>query len=379
MVALGLADKQIGLIVSISWGIQIFMALMSGVIADKLGRRKTTFIFDVLAWSVPALISAVAQNFWFFLAAGMVNSVWQITRNSWTCLMVEDADHSQLADIYAWVYISNQLVGFAAPLAGLLIASYSLVPTMRGLYLFAAVMFAIKATLTYRMTQETGQGKIRMHATRHQGALTILGEYRGVLHELLRSPQTLYTAGMMLVLSICLLINGTFWAIMVTEKLHIPAQNLALFTFTKSAVMLSFFFIIMPRLSKLGLHLPIQIGFLGFAASQVLLITAPEGSYAFLVLSVILEACCFAAVSPRIDQMLAMTVDPRERARIQSILYVTVIVLTSPFGWIGGTLSEIDKGLPFVLNVTLFAAGALLAWLSGRAIQKRPAEQALAM
>src|ERR1041385_7820263 len=59
MVALGLSDKQIGLIVSISWGFQIILALLSGVITDKIGRRRTSLLFDILAWSVPALISAL--------------------------------------------------------------------------------------------------------------------------------------------------------------------------------------------------------------------------------------------------------------------------------------------------------------------------------
>ena len=165
MLALGLTDKQIGLIVSISWGFQIILALFSGAITDKLGRRRTTLIFDILSWSLPALISAISQNFWYFLAAGVINSIWRITHNSWTCLLVEDADQGQLIDIYTWIYIANQLVGFVAPLAGILIGVFSLIPTVRGLYLFAAVMFTVKAIVTYRMTQETGQGKIRMHET----------------------------------------------------------------------------------------------------------------------------------------------------------------------------------------------------------------------
>src|SRR6185369_11671286 len=121
MVALGLSDKQIGLIVSISWSFQIVLALLSGVITDKLGRRRTTLIFDILAWSVPALISAIAQNFWYFLVAAVINSVWRITYNSWNCLLIEDAEPKQLADIYSWIYIANLVVGFVAPLAGLLI------------------------------------------------------------------------------------------------------------------------------------------------------------------------------------------------------------------------------------------------------------------
>jgi len=376
MLALGLSDKQIGLIVSISWGFQIVLALLSGVITDKMGRRRTTLIFDILSWSIPALISALAQNFWYFLAAGVINSIWRITQNSWTCLLVEDADQSQLVDIYTWIYIANILVGFIAPLAGVLIGAFSLVPTLRGLYIFAAIMFTLKAAVTYRLTQETGQGKVRLHETRHQSVSGVLGEYKGVLRALLHTPQTLYTAGIMLVLSISAMISGSFWAIIVTEKLHIPAQNLAVFPFVKSAVMLLFFFVVMPRINKMHFKLPMVLGFLGFVASQVLLISAPDQGYFFLIISVFLEACCFAAVSPLVDQMVVLTIDPKERARIQSILYVGIILLTSPFGWIAGTLSGLDKGLPFILNIALFAVGAALAYLAGQAPQKRFAAEA---
>jgi MFS family permease len=371
MIAIGLTDKQIGLIVSISWGFQVFLALLSGVITDKLGRRLTTLIFDILSWSVPALISALAQNFWYFLAAGIINSVWRITHNSWNCLLVEDAEESQLVDIYTWIYIANQIVGFAAPLAGVLIGIFSLIPTVRGLYFFAALMFTVKAVVTYQMTHETKQGAIRMHETRHQSVISILSEYKEVFQGLIHTPKTLYTAGILLVISISTMISGSFWGIIVTEKLHIPAENLAIFPFVKTIIMLGFFFLVNPLINKIHFKLPMTIGFLGFVISQVLLITAANKGYFILLVSVFLEACSFAAVSPLVDKMLVLTIDPKERARILSILYVGIILLTSPFGWIAGTLSVLNKDLPFLLNITLFTAGAALAYLAGKASQAR--------
>jgi MFS family permease len=365
MVALGLADSQIGLILSISWGFQIVMALLGGAITDKLGRRLTTLVFDILAWSIPALIWALAQNFYYFLAASIINSIWRITVNAWTCLLVEDAEPDQLADIYAWIYISNLVVGFVAPLAGVLISTYSLVPTMRGLYLFAAFMFTVKAVVTYWLTEETAQGQVRLQQTRDQSLVHILSEYKGVLSELLRTPQTMYTAGIMLVISVSRMIGGSFWAIIVTEKLHIPAEHIAAFPFIRSAISLAFFFAVTPRLAKMHFKVPMVIGFLSFIASQVVLITTPELGYPSLALSVFLEACSFAAVSPLVDRMTVLTISARERARIQSILYVGIILLTSPFGWIAGTLSEIDKAWPFILNIVLFAVGAMLAYMAG--------------
>jgi len=379
MVALGVADKQIGLIVSISWGCQVVLALLSGVITDKLGRRRTTLLFDILAWSIPALIAALAQNFWFFLVAGVINSAWRVPYNSWTCLLVEDTEPTHVVAIYTWIYIANQIAGLLTPLTGVLIGVLTIVPTMRGLYVFAALMFTLKAVVTYRMTVETTQGNVRLRETRQQSVLAMLRGYHGVLRALLHAPQTFYTAGIMLVMSITTMIGGSFWAIIMTEKLHIPAQNLAVFLFVRSAMMLVFFFVAMPRISKLHFKLPMVFGFLGFIISQVVLITAPDRGYIMLLVSTLLETCSYATVSPLMDHLVALTVAPQERARIQSILFVGIILLTSPFGWIAGTLSGINKSLPFVLNCVLFAVGAALAYLAGQAAHKRRGAATAAM
>ena len=71
--------------------------------------------------------------------------------------------------------------------------------------------------------------------------------------------------------------------------------------------------------------------------------------------------------------MVVLTIDAKERARIQSILQVGIILITTPFGWIAGTLSGLDKSLPFILNIVLFAVGAALAYIAGNASQKNPA------
>jgi hypothetical protein len=246
-----------------------------------------------------------------------------------------------------------------------LIGVFSLIPTVRGLYVFAAVMFTVKAIVTYALTEETAQGKIRMHETREQSMLHVLSGYRSVLSELFRIPETLYTIGIMLVINISNLITGSFWAIIVTEKLHIPAQNIAIFPFIKSAIILAFFFLVMPRLNKMHFRAPMVVGFLGFAASQVVLITAPDLGYPSLIMSVFLEACSFAAVGPFVDRLTVLAISAKERARILSIVYVGIILFTSPFGWIAGTLSEVDKAWPFVLNIVLFAMGAILAYMAG--------------
>jgi MFS family permease len=361
MLAFGLADRQIGLILSLSWACQVVFSLLSGAITDKLGRRWTTMIFDIAAWGGSALISALARDFWPFLVAGLVNSAWRITQNSWSCLLVEDADRDELVGIYSWIYIANIIVGFAAPLAGLLVAKYELVSTVRGLYFFAAAMFTIKALVTFFLTEETGQGKARMSETKGRSLASVLGGYGSVLRRVLKSRETLYTEGLMIVISVTSMISGSFWSILATEKLGLPAKHLAIFPFAKSAVTIILFFALTPKLAKLRFRLPLAFGFLLFAASQLLYALAPHMGYAMLLAGAVLEASGLAIANPLVDRMVVLNVAPEERARIQSILYVGVILVSSPFGWIAGELSQIDRSIPFALNLVLYAVGILLA------------------
>ena len=366
MLNLGLKDSQIGLLISIGLAMQIFSALMSGPITDKLGRRKTTAIFDFISWSIPMLIWAAAQDFRYFVVAALFNGAWRVTLTSWSCLLVEDADPEQLVDIYSWIYISGLLAGFFAPFAGLLINAFSLVPTMRGLYLFSFVMMTAKFIILYFYSTETRQGAIRLEETKHQSLFSLVTGYGDVFKQMLRTPRTLYTLGILLAMNMAGTIGNAFWSILVTQKIHIPEEHIALYPFARAIIMMVFFFLVMPRIKEMKFRNPMLIGFTLLALAQVILITLPEKSYMLLLLSTFIEACSYATVSTQIDRMIVVTVDAQERARIMALLFLIVIIITTPFGWIAGQLSEINRILPFILNISLYFFGAVLVFLAAR-------------
>ncbi|MBN2394565.1 MAG: MFS transporter [Anaerolineae bacterium] len=371
MLALGLTDVQIGLLTSIGLVLQVFWAMMSGPITDKLGRKRTTFIFDVISWSIPCLIWAVAQDFTYFLFGVIVNAVWRVTHNSWQCLLVEDTDPRLLVDIYSWVYIAGLLAAFVSPLTGLLIDKYSLIPTIRGLFLLSLVMMTAKFVTLNALVTETKQGVVRMEETRHQPLFKVVGESKGVLKQILHTPVTLYTAALMVILGITTTVRGTFWPILVTEKLLFPSASLAWYAFARSVVMLLIFFAVMPCLSTMDVRKPMIVGFLGLTASQVLLLVTPVGNAWLLLLSTIVEACSIPLASTLLDKLVVVAVDAKERARIMGLLSVLVIIVTSPFGWIAGQLSEVNRSLPFILNIVLFGVGSLLTYFEMRLLKGR--------
>ncbi len=370
MLALGLTDAQIGLVTSIGLVCQIFWAMMSGAITDKLGRRRATMLSDFVSWSIPCLIWAVSQNFNYFLVAAVFNSVWRISHTSWTCLMVEDTDPKLLIDVYAWIYIANLIVAFIAPFGGLLIERFSLVPTVRGFFIFSFVMMTAKFIATNAMTTETKQGVVRMAETRNQPWSAVLAEYPAVLKQVLASPALLLTAALLIILSISRMVSSTFWAILATEKLLLPDQYLALYFSAGSIIKLLIFFLVMPRLRTTNVYKPMFLGFIGVLLSQAILVVIPVGSFGLLALAVVVEACTLPVATALLDKLVVLVVDPKERARIMAIVYVIMILFTSPFGWIAGQMSEVNRNLPFILNIVLYSLGGVLTFAAARLVRE---------
>ena len=378
MLALGVTDQQIGSIASLGLVVQIFTALLSGALVDKVGRRLTLFVCDLICWSVPCLIWAVAQDVRFFVVAALTNSLWRISHTAWTCLMVEDAEERHLVHIWTWIMIFAVCSAFFAPLGGWFVERYGLIPAVRGLFVFGFIVLTAKFVVLYVYSHETVRGVQRMAETRHRSLTSLLGEYQSVFSQLLHSRPILAALSLMVITSIYITVSNNFWGVLFIGKLGFPSSQISTYVAVRSIIMTICFFLIGPRLTNLQrFHLPLWMGFSAFLVSQLLLVVMQPHAAILLVFSVILEAVASALVSPMTESLLALSMESDERARVSAMVYVALIVLISPFGWIAGQLSAIDRSLPFALNTALFAIGIVLVWFIGRPGFLNAANQAI--
>jgi MFS family permease len=81
--------------------------------------------------------------------------------------------------------------------------------------------------------------------------------------------------------------------------------------------------------------------------------------YVILSVSLIFEALGVAVLSTLRESLVAIHVDPTERSGIMALLQTTVMLVSVPFGYIGGLLSDVSRVLPFVLSITLLLLGIL--------------------
>ncbi len=362
MLTLGMNDVQVGIITSIFMFSQMIFAFFSGPIIDKIGRRNSTAIFDFLAWSVPCLIWAFSQGFWFFVIAALLNGMMKITTVSWDCLLVEDAPKDKITQIYSWILISGNLSALFAPISSIMVAKLTLVPAIRILYINAFVIMTIKLLLLYKFSTETAVGKIRREISSKMSWNEMLSGYKSVLHKIVTSRGTVFAIVISILVEIVGMLGMTFWQIIVSRRIGIPDTLLPIFPMARSILSIILFFTVITHIKQSKLKWPLYGGFVSSIVGCILLISiknADVWGYIILSISLIFEALGVAILNTLRESLVAIYADPEERSGVLALLQTTVMLVSVPFGYIGGLLSDISRILPFVLSIALLLLGIL--------------------
>jgi len=349
MAALLLSDQQIGLIASIFMLVRTVTAVFSGAVTDKLGRKLTTFIFDTASWSIPCLLWAFSQNFWWFVIGAAFNGLMQIPHTSWMCLLVEDAEEKALVKIFSLLHVIGQSAVIFAPLAAIMVNQMSVVPALRILYFFSFLSMTTKFIILYKYGNETRVGRTRMTETKNMSIWQIMSGYGYIYKRIFASPNMILSLLMMTIFNIIWMVSGSFFGLYVAGTLQIPEHFLAYFPIIRSFVIVLFLYLLQPRLDKFGFRNPMLIGLVIFISSIVLLIMTPVGSLPILFAFIVVDAVAYSFVVPRSDSLTQLLIEPSERARIHGLMMVIVLGLSIPFGYLAGWLSEMDRRYPFIL------------------------------
>ena len=250
----GITDKQIGYLICLGFISSIFFALMSGGITDALGRRKTTLIFDIIAWPCSTLIYALAKDFWMFALAIIINGAQRVTSVSYYLMVIEDADNVQRFAAFNLINIINISAGLLTPVAGFAVKVYGIAEAERFLLIFATVSMTVMMLTRYHYHRETRIGqKILQERNKHSKRHAFEKDaYKKVLADLMNRPTV------MMIMSVVVLFNmymtlGThlsmYFAPYMSEVLGIEKTMISLLGVANSAAMICTMVFINPLIS----------------------------------------------------------------------------------------------------------------------------------
>ncbi|MGE5550489.1 MAG: MFS transporter [Bacteroidota bacterium] len=353
---LGLSARQIGLLASVGAAGYMAFSTVAGHIVDRLGRRRTTLLFDLVAWSLAMLLFATARNFPQFLLATLANSLAAIPATAWSCWLVEDYQPEERLPIFTALQMATPLGAFFTPLGGWLIRQAGVVPGTRLLYVFAFVSMTAMFFIRNRWTTESRVGAARQKTT---GKHTFSESWRdyGRSLKLLAANRTAM---------VYFVLTGMLWfrdslvapfvQLLLVDRLEMPEGLLAVFPAVGGAATIVVLIYVLPYLlgrERVG----VAWGLLLSAASIAVLLFAPAGNVLWVSLSNILGAAGLAVLTPALNTGWNNALGDAERAKVLAIAAVVWSLMKLPAGYVGGVLYHIAPVWPFVACMALLLLG----------------------
>jgi len=188
----------------------------------------------------------------------------------------------------------------------------------------------------------------------------MLAGYKSALRKMLNSQGTIFALIVSVIVEIVTMLGTTFWQIVASRRIGVPNPLLPIFPMVRNILTIILFFTVISRIKQTNLKWPLYGGFISSIFGYILLISIKNigmWGYVVLFISLFFEALGGAVLNTLRESLVAIHADPEERSGIMALLQTAIMLISVPFGYIGGLLSDISKALPFVLSIILLLLG----------------------
>lgn len=357
---LGLSEVQMGAVNSVNIAAGLVFYLFAAPITNKLGRRNTSLIFDLVAWSLTMVVWALSRNFAWFLFAAVTNAVVRIVVVSWNLLISEDANDEQRSTIFGYINVIGTFGGFTSLAGGLIIERLGIVPAMRGIFWVGAVVLTSMFFLRFRGTRETKTGEYLKVKTKGENLLRLAWQQVPKAGHALRDPFFLRMAGIYFITNAVLSIDF-FRILYMKEEKGLSSFVVSAVPALSAVVSIVIFFVILPRRKARKNREHLASSFLACMIAQLLFIAIPKGSALSAVLIFPTLQASFALLLTYKDTVFMNGTEAEQKSERFSLIQALMMLFSIPMGWLSGLLYSADPRLPFALASLLYVAGFLLA------------------
>jgi hypothetical protein len=219
-----------------------------------------------------------------------------------------------------------------------------------------------KLLILYRFSTETEVGRIKREMSRNMSWSQMLSGYKSAAQKILNSRGTIFAIIISVLVEIVGMLGTTFWQIIVSRRIGVPDELLPIFPMVRNIFVIVLFFTVISRINQNRMKWPLYGGFASSILGCILLISISNTSvwgYAILLISLLFDALGGAVLNTLRESLVAIHADPEERSKIMALFQTVVMLVSMPFGYIGGVLSEVSRVLPFVLSIGLLLLGII--------------------
>lgn len=324
MKAHGVTDSQLGFLMVVGAAASIVFSIAAAPLVDNLGRKKSTFIFDLLSSALPPFIYAISGSFWVSLIAIILTNANKVMSVAYYLVMIEDADDKQRLVAFNLFNIITIAAGIFIPVAGIFVERFGLVKTERLFLIFSGIsMTSLIIVRNYFLKETTAGAEILKNKKSMRFSIKdAVKPYANSYKYLTTHPVALVTVIANVIFYVYYIVgtnNSLYFAPYFIDGLKLEPAVISVLGAFYSAGMLFAMIVINPLMQKVNIFISLIVGAIVNIAGLVLLVVIPGKSLVAAIAAVVLTSVGFGILKSVIDAALAITTEGKARAGIYSI------------------------------------------------------------
>lgn len=341
----GVSDAQLGLLVFALSAASVLFSFVTAPIVDRLGRKRSTLIFDVASSALPPLAFAASGSFIVALSGFFLMGANKVMSVGYYLLMTEDATDAERVTTFNLFNIILVAAGVFIPLTGSLVSRFGVMATERVFLLVSGVSMTILAIVRNHLVRETTVGTEVMERSRGErlSPRAMCEPYAGALRYLARNPVALAATAANVLFYVYYIVgtnNSLYFAPFFGDALGIDKSGAALLGSIYAGGMLFAMLVVNPLARGLGVVRNAVLGSLVNAAGLAMLIASPVGGFWWAVAAIAISSLGYGMLKSAIDAAIVVTTEGEARTGI----YSTANILSSALGIGAGGLCSLMYG-----------------------------------
>lgn len=332
LLAKGVTETQLGLLMSMTNISALVCALIASPIVDKLGRKRATLIFDLISSALPPLLFFISQNFVVAMVAMAVSGLNRIMSVGYYLLMIEDTDESNSMAAMNWFNLILVASGLLTSLAGLIVARYGLIRSESAFLLISFICMVTLDLCRNAMVRETPTGMKIMKEKKTPFSLTsLVDSYRDTFRYLGTSRRASCALCVNAIVYVYYTI-GTSISLFFTPYFSVHAglegSKLGMVGTVYAVGTLVSMLLINPRITHRNIYFLTILSSLTSILGFGLLILCPKGNDIQLFGALVIIAVSYGMLKTIADSLLAIETEGNARSGVYAFSFILSSILS---------------------------------------------------
>ena len=332
---IGLTDTALGRLMVAGTVASFLFSFISAPLVDRMGRKRATFVFDLLSSALPPLVYLFSKNFFFALLAVILFNTNKIMSIAYYLVMIEDSDEESRIVAFNLFNIITVAAGLLIPLAGIFVDRYGVVATERAFLILSFLMMTAMILFRNMLLKETAIGQKLRSASAQKGLGAFLREaykpYGDALSFLRRNRVALLFVLINILFYVYMNLGSNYSLYFVpyfTDRLAMDAMQSSVLGSVYYGGMLFAMILINPLFGRRGLIFGVRMSALVTLLGLVALVVIPAGAYALAIAATLVMALGYGMLKSEVDGGLAVYTG----SEYQSGVYALANLVSSGLG-----------------------------------------------